>query len=260
MNYYGRNVPSMSRSSVSFHTQKDGTAIARLVYDNTLIYIDRYLYETVQDFTPCFVRTDITLSKVTFRKDNGRGIANQAVTPDVLLDLNPSLLLWYKNYYRGDVTWSNVVESGSDFVQTQKSLPKGYVSLVYPTGSTYFRVGHVFRLMERSITTTVRTEDEACYRAREFDLNNYDNRPFIFDFERYRFCDLDILDLERTGRISSEEGYYHMVKRYAENAWYIIRYGLEGYCRENHIPIGSYRLDENGYMIHPITGKKLSPV
>lgn len=250
----------MGRSKVSFHVQKDGTAVARLEYCKCPIYIDRHLYETIKDFTPSFHKYDRGIGPVTFKKSNGRGIKNQAVTPEVLLDLNPDSLVWYRNYYRGDLLWKNVVESESTLFQSQRQLPKGYVDLPYPNGNIYFRVGHTFKLMERSITSIVTTEDEACYRAREFDLNNYDNRPFIFDFGQYRLMDLDLLDLERTGQISSEVAYYNMVRRYADNAWFIIRYGLEGYCRDNRIQVGSYKLDENGYMVHPITGMRLCPV
>lgn len=70
---------------------------------------------------------------------------------------------------------------------------------------------------------------------------------------------LETLELERTGQISSEEATYRYVLKYADNAWYYWRYGLEDYFRYYHIPVPSYNLDEQGFMIHPITGRRLCP-
>lgn len=82
---------------------------------------------------------------------------------------------------------------------------------------------------------------------------------YQFDFKRYRRGSEDILDLERTGKISEEEATYRHVLKYANNAWFMHRYNLEDYFRHYHIPIPSYSLDEFGLMTHPITGKILCP-
>ena len=83
---------------------------------------------------------------------------------------------------------------------------------------------------------------------------------YMYDFLKDRRNDLDILDLERTGQISSDEAVYKHVVRYAsDNAWYYYRYNLEQYFKDNHLKVPDYKLDEQGYMIHPVTGKKLCP-
>ena len=83
---------------------------------------------------------------------------------------------------------------------------------------------------------------------------------YMYDFLKDRRNDLDILELERTGQISSDEAIYKHVVRYAsDNAWYYYRYNLEQYFKDNHLKVPDYKLDEQGYMIHPVTGKKLCP-
>lgn len=83
---------------------------------------------------------------------------------------------------------------------------------------------------------------------------------YMYDFLKDRRNDLDILDLERTKKISPEEATYRHVKRYVEsNCWYVYRYGLEDYCKEHHIAIPDFDLDEQGFMVDKITRKKLCP-
>lgn len=103
-------------------------------------------------------------------------------------------------------------------------------------------------------------EDDICraqYELMDIVLNS--KGMYNFDFKKYRRGSEDILDLERTGKISEEEATYQHILGYADNAWYMLRYGLEGYYKENHIPIPKYSIDEQGFMVHHITGKKLCP-
>lgn len=109
----------------------------------------------------------------------------------------------------------------------------------------------------------VRREDEACnaqnYLEQVWLRERLGEQYYMFDFKKYRRGSEDILDLERTGQISEEEAIYRHILRYADNAWYYLRYGLQEYFKENHIPVPQYSLDEQGFMIHPITGQKLCP-
>ena len=83
---------------------------------------------------------------------------------------------------------------------------------------------------------------------------------YMYNFLKDRRNDLDILDLERTKQISAEEATYRHVLRYArDNAWYYYRYNLEQYFKDNNIQVPNYSFDTDGFMIHPITGKKLCP-
>lgn len=102
-----------------------------------------------------------------------------------------------------------------------------------------------------------RTEVEAIQLAYQLELQYEDYR---YDFLKDRRKDADILNLERTGRISEEEAVYHHVCRYADNAWFYYRYNLTEYFRDNHLKVSDYAIDEEGYMTHPITGQKLCPL
>lgn len=104
----------------------------------------------------------------------------------------------------------------------------------------------------------MRTEVEAIQYAYQLELQYEDYR---YDFLKDRRKDLDLLDMERTGQISEDEAIYLHVLRYAaNNAWYIYRYNLFSYLKENCIPVPAYALDSEGYMVHCITGQKLCPL
>lgn len=103
----------------------------------------------------------------------------------------------------------------------------------------------------------VRTEVEAIQSVYQLEV---DNENYMYDFLRDRRKDVDLLDMERTGKISEDEAIYHHVLRYAENAWYLYRYNLFEYFKDNNIPIPVYATDSNGFMVHSITGQKLCPL
>ncbi len=101
----------------------------------------------------------------------------------------------------------------------------------------------------------VRTEVEALQSAYQLEVTHENYR---YDFLKDRRKDIDILDLERTGKISEEEAVYRHVLRHAsDNAWYVYRYNLFDYFGGNHIPVPKYSLDSEGYMTHSITGQRL---
>lgn len=103
-----------------------------------------------------------------------------------------------------------------------------------------------------------RTEPEALvatYNLRQ-EMYPYYNYNFYLD----RRNDEDIVDLELTGKISSDEATYLHVKRYAgTNPWYIYRYNLFDYCSQHNIQIPSFDLDEQGFMVNPVTRQRLCP-
>ena len=107
-------------------------------------------------------------------------------------------------------------------------------------------------------------EDECCIEQsrleREFiDPYEYlDTNYKFFDFKEYRLDNLNILDLERTGRLSHDEAIYRHILTIKDNAWYYLRYGLEDYFKENKIPVPEYDIDADGRMIGK-NGKKLCP-
>lgn len=103
-----------------------------------------------------------------------------------------------------------------------------------------------------------KTEVEALQATYQLEVTYEDYR---YDFFKDRRKDIDILDMERTGKISEAEAVYHHVCRYAkDNAWYLYRYNLFDYFRDNHIPVPAYSLDDKGYMTQPVTGQRLCPL
>lgn len=108
-----------------------------------------------------------------------------------------------------------------------------------------------------------RTEDEACILQRKLETEwlqeQLGSDVYCFDIFKYRRGSLDILDLERTGQISHEETNYRHILKYADNAWYYLRYDLQDFFKEHHLPVPEYSLDVEGYMVDKITGKKLCP-
>ena len=113
----------------------------------------------------------------------------------------------------------------------------------------------------RSISSAFRvsTEVEANILAHHLELLYHGD--YKYNFFKDRCNDLDILNDERTGKISEEEAIYRHVCRYAaDNAWYIYRYNLFYYFKENHLSIPAYSLDPDGFMTHPITGQRLCPM
>ena len=111
--------------------------------------------------------------------------------------------------------------------------------------------------------SVTRREDEACYLQNNIEQvwlrDKLGSDYYMFDFKKYRRGSEDLLDLERIGVLSEEEATYRHILRYADNAWYMLRYGLEDYYKQNHIPIPQYSLDTNGFMVHPITNQRLYP-
>lgn len=104
----------------------------------------------------------------------------------------------------------------------------------------------------------VRTEVEAVQSAYQLEV---DNEDYCYDFLKDRRKDTDILDLERTGQISEDEAIYrHVIRHAADNAWYVYRYDLFDYFRDNHLSVPTFSIDFDGFMTHSITGQRLCPL
>lgn len=100
-------------------------------------------------------------------------------------------------------------------------------------------------------------EDEVCYEQFLMELTYLSD--YNYDFYKDRKNDLDILDMERTGYISSDLATIMHVEKYVgKNPWYAFRYNLFRYCKHNHIMIPKYYfnnagrlVDENGNILCP---------
>lgn len=118
---------------------------------------------------------------------------------------------------------------------------------------SYVKVNSCFIRAKRT-----RTEVEAIQFAYQLEV---DHEDYMYSFLKDRRKDADILDMERTGKISEDEAIYSHVLRYAsDNAWYVYRYNLFEYFKGNHIPIPIFSTDSDGYMTHPVTGQRLCPL
>lgn len=103
-----------------------------------------------------------------------------------------------------------------------------------------------------------KTEPEALvatYLLREKVYSDY-NYNFLEDRRNFE----SLLDLEVKGIVSHEEANYLRAKQLIEsNPWYVYRYDLFDYCKENKIVIPNFSLDSEGFMVSPVTGKRLCP-
>lgn len=216
--------------------------------------------------------------------------AHSLVYKNDSLHFHQELCYFYNGFYAAMIDHRNLIEIDnidenlnvvSNSQNTYNQMSKGYV-IVKGSGDTkYFdtRLGFTFNnkhyelkinSIPEDILTSLgisrknkRTEDKAILARRYLETETLKliltKGYYIFDFLECRLGDEDILDLERTGKISEEEATYRHIMKYADNAWYYLRYGLQEYFKDNHIPVPEYSLDEQGFMIHPITGQKLCP-
>ena len=138
---------------------------------------------------------------------------------------------------------------------------RGYIT---DKRSRYFQPQIMFNQELLQPYGVVHSEVEACILQRQLETYYLKSRMkekyYMYNFLLDRRNDLDVLDAERTKQITSEEATYRHVLHYArDNAWYYFRYNLEQYFKDNNIPVPQYTLDEQEFMLHPITGKKLCP-
>lgn len=103
-----------------------------------------------------------------------------------------------------------------------------------------------------------KSESEALqvtYKLREEKYKDYN---YNFFEDRRGFEHLLLQEIE--GIITHEEATYQRIKSLIEsNPWYAYRYNLEDYCKNNNIVIPDFSLDEQGFMIHPVTKQRLCP-
>lgn len=186
------------------------------------------------------------------------------------LQFHTELFRFYHGYkWQGDIDHINMIEidntdANLNAVTTQQNgfnrMTRGYIII---RNQIIFQAQIGINARSVRPSKPVRSEAEVC------DIQNYleqvwlkeqlGDQYYMFDFFKYRRGSESILDLERTGQISEEEATYRHILRYADNAWYYLRYGLQDYFQQYHIPVPRYSLDDMGYLTHPITGKRLCP-
>lgn len=187
------------------------------------------------------------------------------------VSFHQELCYFYHGYHADCIDHVNMIEIDNtndnlNVVTRQQNALNQFVK-GYTFSHSQLRLAFVPKIMCNGKTvrlfSQVHREDEVCILQNEVEQElarvELQKEYYMFDFKKYRRGSEDILDLERTGQISEEEATYRHILKYSDNAWYMLRYGLEDYYKEHNIPIPQYSLDSNGFMIHPITGQRLCP-
>lgn len=249
----------MSVLGIEEYRQKNGENVLKVVLKPTKVYPEGYFY--------CDASDEKLARQYTW------GLMNQRHPYVVAVFGSPynysrQYLLFHQekannilSYYPDYINHINMVEFDNtsrnlDEVTNQQNqwakLSKGY-SITRRSFQPYVKVNsHIIH------AKCVKTEVEACISAYQLELQY---EYYRYNFLKDRHKDADILDMERTGKISEAEAVYHHVCRYAkDNAWYLYRYNLFDYFRDNHIPVPAYSLDDKGYMTQPVTGQRLCPL
>lgn len=159
------------------------------------------------------------------------------------------------DHYNG-VTIDNTDRNLNVVTHTQNSRNircRGYKFSNVRCFTVYLKVNGVY---EKSYG--FKREDEAAY------FRGYYERTFWtdygYDFSADRRDELDLLELELSGKISSEEATYrHVINKAANNAWYLLRYNLFDYFREYNISEPKYSIDNIGRMVDINSGALLCP-
>lgn len=254
----------MAVQRVEEYRMKNGVEILKVilkptkVFPNGYFYADACLIDLVQESSWC-------LSK---QGNRVMVIANNYGGVDCF---HQELCNFYLGYYVDYIDHINHcefddIDQNLNVVTNQQNslnkftrgyqLNKNQSKLAFqPTIKLNGRVYHPF--------SQVYKEDEACIKQhlieQDFARIKLQEDYYMFDFKKYRRGELDLLDLERTGVISEDEATYKHILKYKDNAWYYLRYDLEEYFKDNHIPVPRYTIDEQGFMVHPITNEKLCP-
>lgn len=159
--------------------------------------------------------------------------------------------------------FDNTDQNLNAVTRQQNSFNKFVKGYIYSSRDNSFRARYVLNGKVYLPFSTTHREDEACIQANYVDKvilkEKLGNEYYMFNFLKYRRGSEDILDLERTGQITEEEATYRHILRYADNAWYYLRFGLQEYFTEHNIPVPEYDLDADGFMVNRLSGKKLCP-
>ena len=241
----------MSVLNIERYRQKNGDDILKVILKPTKNFPDGYFYadacdeELVRSYTWCLK----SQKKPYVVADSYQTLRFHREKKHNLLGYYPD----YINHVNG-IEFDNVNQN-LDKVSQQQNLwcapSKGYW-IIRKSFQPEIAVNS-----QHIRAKCTRTEVEACQIAYQLEV---DHEDYMYSFLKDRRKDIDILDLERTGQISEDEAVYIHVLRYADNAWYLYRYNLFEYYKDNNIPIPVYAIDDEGFMTHHITGQRLCPL
>lgn len=239
----------MLKPYIEEYTQKDGSQILKVfpkIGDTTLRY--HYYYTPIEAYDLVSSMTWSINQRTGYVINNAKSLHVDVCRLNKEVSLVSSLVVNHHNHITYDNVFSNLIPA-SHSENAKDRLSRGYQKVANQPFIPCYQYSYDKRL-------SVSSEDKVLRLRRELELQE---NWCEFDFLVYRVGSEDILDLERTGEITAEEAVIKHVERYSANAWYILRFGLEQFLKENNIKMPKYSLDTEGYMCHHITGQRLSP-
>ena len=241
----------MAVESIRKYRQQNGDDILKVILKSTKNFPEGYFYADAAD--------EELVRKYTWFLQKRRYVVAFVYSRQALL-FHREKALNIKGYYPDYINHVNGIEF--DNIDKNLDMVSQQQNIWCAPSRGYGIVGRSFEPKiavnsQNIYTKCTRTEVEAIQSAYQLELQYEDYR---YDFLKDRRKDIDILDLKRTGKISEEEAVYKHVLRYADNAWYYYRYNLAEYFKKYNIPVPTFSIDSDGFMVHPITGQRLCPL
>lgn len=251
-----------------YYTQQNGVEIIKVILKPTRVFPNGGYFYAPAEAESLVDSYDWFLSKSDSRYYIRAGFKDSSRRTST--NFHKELFKYYQGYtWQDDVDHINHCEIDNtdqnlNAVTRQQNrfnqYTKGYI---YSKDWSAFRAKYLLGGKNYYPFSIVRREDEACIQQNYVDdvilREKLGSDYYMFDFLKYRRGSEDILDLERIGVISEEEATYRHIMKYADNAWYYLRYGLQDYFKAYNIPVPEYDLDVDGFMIDKVTRKKLCP-
>ena len=247
-----------------YYTQLNKVQIIKVILNSTKNKIE------VNDYFYCSRNAENLVDAYTWRLERKNGYIGARCSDSIMLNFHKELFKFYNGY-----VWNGEIDhiSHCEFDNTDINLnavTKGQ------NNRNKFTRGYLYDKADKSFRSRVCYKDkiyrpykrvykedavcqEQCYLEQVFLKENLGSEYYAFDFLKYRRGDEDLLDLERTGIISEDEATYRHILRYSGNAWFYLRFRLQDYFASHGIAIPQYKLDKDGFMIHPETGQRLCP-
>lgn len=206
----------MSVQDIAYYRQQDGRDILKVTFKPTKnfpnggAYVDAYFEELITNYSWYLKRNDYIEATVgAYSWDDRVHFKLHQEIAFQCLNYYPDYLDHFSGLKIDNVT-SNLEEVTSQ--QNNRNVQKrGYdiKSAFIPRVKLDYK--NIYQKGSKK-------EDTACLN--QFQLESKYYSDYNYDFLADRRNDLDIVELERTGKISSEEATFQHVMRYAkENAW-----------------------------------------
>lgn len=250
----------MAVKDIEYYRQQNGRDILKVITKPTKSHPDGYFYvdRYFEDLIKIHSWVIISKKKNVYVVAGGKAVRfllHQEIANKCLGHY--PVCIDHENGLGIDNICDNLTEA-TQTINMRNIQKQGYqIGRPWKLGGSCFRP-HVWLDESHIWEKAVRKEDEACLNQFQLEAEYYSD--YNYDFLKDRRNDLDILDLERTGKISAEEATFRHVMRYAkDNAWYIFRYNLEDYFKAYNVALPAYSLNIEGRMVHPVTGQILCP-